>query len=93
MNLLFFIPISTDLKENPGIFSWEIREKLLKEGQMERAAVPSVSCISRILRSNVEKKELEEKEANGLQDSSGSNGQAGHSPSQEDEECPIKEGK
>ena len=48
-------------KESPGIFSWEIREKLLKEGVLDRASVPSVSSISRILRSQGEKREQEEK--------------------------------
>ncbi|CAE1243203.1 PAX3_7 [Acanthosepion pharaonis] len=38
-------------KENPGIFSWEIRDKLLKEGVCDRSTVPSVSSISRVLRS------------------------------------------
>uniref|UniRef100_A0A673JLP4 Paired box 3b n=1 Tax=Sinocyclocheilus rhinocerous TaxID=307959 RepID=A0A673JLP4_9TELE len=35
---------------NPGIFSWEIRDKLLKEGICDRNNVPSVSAISRIMR-------------------------------------------
>ena len=48
-------------KESPGIFSWEIREKLLKEGVLDRASVPSVSSISRILRSHGEKRDQEEK--------------------------------
>ncbi|XP_060804722.1 protein gooseberry-neuro isoform X3 [Amyelois transitella] len=34
-------------RQNPGIFSWEIREKLLKEGV---ADPPSISSISRLLR-------------------------------------------
>ncbi|KAL9703803.1 hypothetical protein quinque_007321 [Culex quinquefasciatus] len=34
-------------KMNPGIFSWEIREKLIKEGVSDP---PSVSSISRLLR-------------------------------------------
>uniref|UniRef100_A0A8C1CPP7 Paired box 3b n=1 Tax=Cyprinus carpio carpio TaxID=630221 RepID=A0A8C1CPP7_CYPCA len=37
-------------RENPGIFSWEIRDKLLKEGICDRNNVPSVSAISRIMR-------------------------------------------
>ena len=47
-------------KENPGIFSWEIREKLLKEGLIDRPSVPSVSSISRILRSFGAKQEQEQ---------------------------------
>ncbi|KAL8620064.1 Paired box protein Pax-7 [Nucella lapillus] len=38
-------------KDNPGVFSWEIRDKLLKEGMCDRTSVPSVSSISRVLRS------------------------------------------
>ncbi|XP_064460296.1 protein gooseberry-like [Ornithodoros turicata] len=37
-------------RENPGIFSWEIRDRLIKEGICERATAPSVSSISRLLR-------------------------------------------
>ncbi|XP_056612760.1 paired box protein Pax-3b [Triplophysa dalaica] len=33
-------------RDNPGIFSWEIRDKLLKEGICDRNNVPSVSSIS-----------------------------------------------
>ncbi|XP_037512634.1 protein gooseberry isoform X2 [Rhipicephalus sanguineus] len=37
-------------RENPGSFSWEIRDRLIKEGVCERASAPSVSSISRLLR-------------------------------------------
>ncbi|XP_051965837.1 paired box protein Pax-3b isoform X3 [Xyrauchen texanus] len=37
-------------RDNPGIFSWEIRDKLLKEGFCDQNNVPSVSLISRIMR-------------------------------------------
>lgn len=37
-------------KENPGIFSWEIRDRLIKEGICDRTTAPSVSAISRLLR-------------------------------------------
>ena len=36
--------------KNPGIFSWEIRDNLLKEGLCDKTSVPSVSSISRLLR-------------------------------------------
>ncbi|XP_026471192.1 protein gooseberry-like [Ctenocephalides felis] len=40
-----------DLKRrNPGIFSWEIRDKLIKEGVCDKTSAPSVSSISRLLR-------------------------------------------
>lgn len=37
-------------RENPGIFSWEIRDRLVKEGICDRSSAPSVSAISRLLR-------------------------------------------
>ncbi len=37
-------------KDNPGIFSWEIRDRLIKDGLCDRNTVPSVSSISRVLR-------------------------------------------
>uniref|UniRef100_A0A4W4FLV9 Paired box 3a n=1 Tax=Electrophorus electricus TaxID=8005 RepID=A0A4W4FLV9_ELEEL len=62
-------------RENPGMFSWEIRDKLLKDGICDRNNVPSVSSISRIMRckfggngddddddDEIEKRELEENE-------------------------------
>ena len=36
---------------DPGIFAWEIREKLVEHGICEKDNVPSISSISRILRS------------------------------------------
>ncbi|KAL9703801.1 hypothetical protein quinque_007319 [Culex quinquefasciatus] len=37
-------------KANPGIFSWEIRDKLIKEGVCDKNSAPSISSISRLLR-------------------------------------------
>lgn len=28
-------------RENPGMFSWEIRDRLLKDGHCDRSTVPS----------------------------------------------------
>ncbi|XP_045597231.1 paired box protein Pax-1 isoform X2 [Procambarus clarkii] len=43
-----------DLKQkDPGIFAWEIRERLLKDGVCDKYNVPSVSSISRILRNKI----------------------------------------
>ncbi|XP_050519950.1 protein gooseberry-like isoform X2 [Daktulosphaira vitifoliae] len=36
--------------ENPGIFSWEIRDRLIREGLCDRGSAPSISAISRLLR-------------------------------------------
>ncbi|XP_043214026.1 protein gooseberry-neuro-like [Amphibalanus amphitrite] len=52
-------------KENPGVFSWEIRDRLVKEGLCDKTTAPSVSAISRLLRGRdddepVKKKEDEE---------------------------------
>uniref|UniRef100_A0A8C9T948 Paired box 3b n=1 Tax=Scleropages formosus TaxID=113540 RepID=A0A8C9T948_SCLFO len=64
-------------RDNPGMFSWEIRDKLLKDGICDRNTVPSgtANSISRIMRSKfggkgededdedeMEKKELEDSE-------------------------------
>uniref|UniRef100_A0A3Q2FPR8 Paired box 7 n=1 Tax=Cyprinodon variegatus TaxID=28743 RepID=A0A3Q2FPR8_CYPVA len=60
-------------EENPGIFSWEIRDKLLKDGVCDRGTVPSgqyrpIHAISRVLRHRFGKKnetECEKKEEDG----------------------------
>ncbi len=39
--------------KDPGIFAWEIRDKLLSEGVCDKYNVPSVSSISRILRNKI----------------------------------------
>ncbi|MCL4164511.1 UNVERIFIED_CONTAM: hypothetical protein GTU68_064481, partial [Idotea baltica] len=39
-----------DLKQaDPGIFAWEIRERLLKDAICDKFNVPSVSSISRLV--------------------------------------------
>nr|ADO17770.1 Pax3/7-1 protein [Parhyale hawaiensis] len=37
-------------KENPGAFSWGIRDKLVKDGIVDKTDAPSISSISRIIR-------------------------------------------
>ena len=37
-------------RDNPGIFSWEIRERLVRDGLCDKESAPSVSSISRVLR-------------------------------------------
>ena len=39
-----------------GIFSWEIRDRLIKEGICDRSTAPSVSAISRLLRGRDDEK-------------------------------------
>ena len=54
------VPIEVENKidawrfENPGIFSWEIRDRLLKENVVDRLSVPTVSTLSRMLRAKNE---------------------------------------
>lgn len=40
-------------ERDPGIFAWEIRDKLLSDGVCDKYNVPSVSSISRILRNKI----------------------------------------
>ena len=40
-------------QKDPGIFAWEIRDKLLSDGVCDKFNVPSVSSISRILRNKI----------------------------------------
>ncbi|KAK2706801.1 paired box protein Pax-1-like isoform X2 [Artemia franciscana] len=39
--------------KDPGIFAWEIRDRLLADGVCDKFNVPSVSSISRILRNKI----------------------------------------
>ncbi|VDN37711.1 unnamed protein product [Cylicostephanus goldi] len=43
---------------DPGIYSWEIRDRLVADGICSKDNVPSVSSISRILRSKMPKGEV-----------------------------------
>ena len=36
-------------RENPGMYGWEIRERLLKNGVCDRFNVPTISAINRML--------------------------------------------
>ena len=42
--------------ENPGVFSWEVRDRLIKDGICDKNTVPSVSAISRLLRGKEDEK-------------------------------------
>ncbi|XP_069494523.1 paired box protein Pax-9 isoform X2 [Ambystoma mexicanum] len=45
--------IRTYKQRDPGIFAWEIRDRLLADGVCDKYNVPSVSSISRILRNKL----------------------------------------
>ncbi|KAK2564447.1 Paired box protein Pax-3-B [Acropora cervicornis] len=42
-------------KENSGIFSWEVRDRLLRENICSKSTVPSLGAISQILKSKIVK--------------------------------------
>ena len=44
-------------ERNPGIFSWEIKERLVEDGVCSKETVPSVSSISRLIRGEGEEKQ------------------------------------
>ncbi|KAK0078234.1 hypothetical protein PV326_009491 [Microctonus aethiopoides] len=37
-------------RDNPSIFSWEIRDRLMKEGVCDRTTMPTLAAISKLLR-------------------------------------------
>nr|2K27_A Chain A, Paired box protein Pax-8 [unidentified] len=41
-------------RQNPTMFAWEIRDRLLAEGVCDNDTVPSVSSINRIIRTKVQ---------------------------------------
>ena len=50
-------------REKPGIFNWEIRDRLLKDGICDRSTVPSVSFISRMQKMDGDGNQVEEEDA------------------------------
>ena len=57
-------------KEQPGLYSWEIRDRLIQENICSRENIPSLSSISRLLK-NEGKSEL--RASQGSQQTTGSN--------------------
>ena len=44
-------------QENPSIFAWEIRDRLLQDGVCDKNNVPSVSSINRIVRTRAQQRQ------------------------------------
>ncbi|KAL5509322.1 hypothetical protein EMCRGX_G004664 [Ephydatia muelleri] len=44
-------------QENPSIFAWEIRDRLLQDGICDKVNVPSVSSINRIVRTRTQQRQ------------------------------------
>jgi transposase len=49
-------------KEQPGIFSWEIRERLLRENVCFETSLPSLSSINRLVKSKIKQQSIEREE-------------------------------
>ena len=67
--------IETYRAQDPGIFSWQIRDNLIRDGLCDKETVPSVSSISRLLRGG----ELDEDSSSDGTAASGSLGSLGGS--------------
>lgn len=46
-------------QDNPSMFAWEIRDRLLQDGICDKATVPSVSSINRIVRTRAQQRQKE----------------------------------
>nr|XP_022907222.1 protein gooseberry-like [Onthophagus taurus] len=52
-------------RDQPSLFSWEIRDRLISDGFCDKTTAPSVSAISRLLRMKCEDEKLSEEGGNG----------------------------
>ncbi|XP_018324837.1 protein gooseberry isoform X2 [Agrilus planipennis] len=75
-------------RENPGIFSWEIRDKLIKEGICDKNNAPSVSSISRLLRGG--KKDDSDKKNHSIDGILGPNSSCEESETESEPGIPLK---
>ncbi|XP_045120301.1 paired box protein Pax-7-like isoform X1 [Portunus trituberculatus] len=77
-------------KENPGVFSWEIRDRLIKDGLCDRNTAPSVSAISRLLRGKEEDDDPKKAKDAMKHASSGSDIEDGGSEDEDDPQMLLK---
>ncbi|XP_037961053.1 segmentation protein paired isoform X2 [Teleopsis dalmanni] len=66
-------------RTNPGIFSWEIRDRLIRDGLCDRSTAPSISAISRLVRRDAP---IDDSDSSKQNNNSGS--EKSHKPSDED---------
>ncbi|CAG9865107.1 unnamed protein product [Phyllotreta striolata] len=75
-------------KEQPGIFSWEIRDRLIKEGICDKNSAPSVSSISRLIRGG--RKEDTERKNHSIDGILGPNSSCDESDTESEPGIPLK---
>ncbi|CAH1100640.1 unnamed protein product [Psylliodes chrysocephalus] len=75
-------------KEQPGIFSWEIRDRLIKEGTCDKNSAPSVSSISRLIRGG--RKDDSERKNHSIDGILGPNSSCDESDTESEPGIPLK---
>ncbi|XP_008197452.1 protein gooseberry isoform X2 [Tribolium castaneum] len=75
-------------KEEPQIFSWEIRDRLIKEGICDKNSAPSVSSISRLLRGG--RKEDPDRKNHSIEGILGPNSSCDESDTESEPGIPLK---
>ncbi|KAJ3645457.1 hypothetical protein Zmor_023111 [Zophobas morio] len=75
-------------KEEPQIFAWEIRERLIKEGICDKNSAPSVSSISRLLRGG--RKEDPDRKNHSIEGILGQNSDCEESDTESEPGIPLK---
>ncbi|XP_075149844.1 paired [Haematobia irritans] len=79
-------------RANPGIFSWEIRDKLIRDGICDRTTAPSVSAISRLVRGRDAPLDNADDQQQPKTSSSGSNSDAATNSHEDISDCESEPG-